>query len=286
MTITLANNPGGSTLGGTTTATAVDGVATFSGLTLNNVGNGYTWRHPSNALTPTTTDPINVITTPTPTPTSPTPTPTSPTPTPTSPTPTPTSPTPTSTSPTPTPTSPTPTPTSPTSTPTPPPTPKIIAEQISAVYLKHNKKGKPIGKPVEEIVLTFSTAMNPGTIDNAGNYQVAWASTKKVKKKVQTVLHPMAVRLGGLRPDEHRRHPGDVGPEDEVRQGGPGHDRLPGFDPGRRRRLPGRRHGLRDLAAGRRHLAGLMRPAAGGSRPAAACLPAPIRGARPAPVPN
>ncbi len=75
----------------------------------------------------------------------------------------------------------------------PPPTPTIIAEQINAVYLKHNKKGKPIGKPVEEIVLTFSTAMNPGTIDNAGNYQVAWASTKKVKRKVQTVLHPMAV---------------------------------------------------------------------------------------------
>ena len=35
--------------------------------------------------------------------------------------------------------------------------------------------------------------MNPGTIDNAGGYQVAWASTKKVKKKVQTVLHPVAV---------------------------------------------------------------------------------------------
>ena len=31
----LANNPGGATLGGTLTATASDGVATFSGLTLN-----------------------------------------------------------------------------------------------------------------------------------------------------------------------------------------------------------------------------------------------------------
>src|SRR5262249_23818981 len=56
-----------------------------------------------------------------------------------------------------------------------------------------NKKGKGIGKPVEEFVLTFSTAMNAGTIGNAGNYQVAWASTRKVKRKLQTTLHPVAV---------------------------------------------------------------------------------------------
>jgi hypothetical protein len=35
--------------------------------------------------------------------------------------------------------------------------------------------------------------MNTGTIDNAGNYQVAWASTKRVKRKVQRVLHPVPV---------------------------------------------------------------------------------------------
>ena len=34
MTVALANNPGGATLGGTLTATALDGVATFSGLSL------------------------------------------------------------------------------------------------------------------------------------------------------------------------------------------------------------------------------------------------------------
>ena len=197
VTIALANNPGGSALGGTKTVTAVNGVATFSNLTLNNPGNDYTFRVSSNALTPIITGGIDVTSSSTPTPTSPTPTPTSPTPTPTSPTPTPTSPTPTPTSPTPTPTTPTPTPTSPTTTPTPtptaPPTPAIVAERIVLAYLKHNKKGKPIGKPVVEVALTFSTAMNPGSLDNAGNYQVSWASTKKVKKQVRTILHPIAV---------------------------------------------------------------------------------------------
>src|SRR5262249_45970283 len=55
------------------------------------------------------------------------------------------------------------------------------------------KKGKGIGKKVVQLTFTFSTAMNPGTIANAGAYQVAWVSTKKVKKRVQTVPHPVAV---------------------------------------------------------------------------------------------
>ena len=38
----IAANPGGSTLGGTTTVTASGGVATFANLTLNKVGDGYT----------------------------------------------------------------------------------------------------------------------------------------------------------------------------------------------------------------------------------------------------
>ena len=227
VTVTLANNPGGSTLGGTTTVTAVNGVATFSDLTLNNAGNDYTLLVESNALTPTPTGGINVTSASSPSPTSPSPTspsptspsptspsPTSPSPTspsPTSPSPTspsPTSPSPTSPSPTsPSPTSPSPTSPSPTSpsptSPSPPPTtptstpaptiPQLVTYQISSAYLKHNKKGKPIGKPVVELVFTFSAAMNPGTINNPGDYQVAWASTKKVKKQVQTVFHPVAV---------------------------------------------------------------------------------------------
>jgi streptogramin lyase len=42
VTLALANNPGGATLGGTLTATASGGVATFSGLTLTKAGAGYT----------------------------------------------------------------------------------------------------------------------------------------------------------------------------------------------------------------------------------------------------
>ena len=42
ITLALAANPGGSTLGGTVTVNAVNGVATFSTLTLNKAGTGYT----------------------------------------------------------------------------------------------------------------------------------------------------------------------------------------------------------------------------------------------------
>jgi streptogramin lyase len=42
VTVALANNPGGSTLGGPLTVTASNGVATFSGLSLNKTGSGYT----------------------------------------------------------------------------------------------------------------------------------------------------------------------------------------------------------------------------------------------------
>src|SRR5207248_2212056 len=60
VTIALQNNPGGSTLGGTLTVTASNGVATFSGLTLNNPGNGYSLVVSSNGLTSAITTPFNV----------------------------------------------------------------------------------------------------------------------------------------------------------------------------------------------------------------------------------
>ena len=41
LTVALVNNPGASTLGGNLTVQAVNGVATFSNLTLNNPGLGY-----------------------------------------------------------------------------------------------------------------------------------------------------------------------------------------------------------------------------------------------------
>jgi hypothetical protein len=42
VTVALGNNPGGATLGGTLTATVVNGVATYSDLTLSQPGTGYT----------------------------------------------------------------------------------------------------------------------------------------------------------------------------------------------------------------------------------------------------
>ncbi|MFI5457824.1 MAG: DUF6923 family protein [Isosphaerales bacterium] len=62
VTIALGTNPGGSSssLGGTVTVPAVNGVATFSGLTLNNAGNGYTLRISGGVPTPATTNPFDV----------------------------------------------------------------------------------------------------------------------------------------------------------------------------------------------------------------------------------
>jgi hypothetical protein len=60
VTIALGNNPGGSTLGGTLTVAVVDGVATFSNLTLNNPGTGYTLTVRSSGLTRATTNAFNV----------------------------------------------------------------------------------------------------------------------------------------------------------------------------------------------------------------------------------
>jgi hypothetical protein len=51
VTLALGNNPGGGTLSGTTTVTMVAGVATFSSLSLNKTGTGYTLVASSSGLT-------------------------------------------------------------------------------------------------------------------------------------------------------------------------------------------------------------------------------------------
>jgi hypothetical protein len=61
VTLELVTNSGGSILGGTTIAPVVNGVATFSGLTLNNPGSGYTLMVSSNGLTSALTTPFNVV---------------------------------------------------------------------------------------------------------------------------------------------------------------------------------------------------------------------------------
>jgi len=55
VTVALASNPGGATLGGTLTVNAVNGVATFSNLTLNQPATGYTLQVNSGSLPPATT---------------------------------------------------------------------------------------------------------------------------------------------------------------------------------------------------------------------------------------
>jgi hypothetical protein len=60
VTLALASSPSGAALGGTVQATAVSGIATFSGLTLNIASSGYTLRATSNSLTPATTTAITI----------------------------------------------------------------------------------------------------------------------------------------------------------------------------------------------------------------------------------
>jgi hypothetical protein len=60
VTVALANNPGGSTVGGTLTVKAVNGVADFRDLTLDEPGSGYTLQATSSGLSPVTTNPFNV----------------------------------------------------------------------------------------------------------------------------------------------------------------------------------------------------------------------------------
>jgi len=63
VAVALLNNPGGATLGGIVTTTVQNGVATFSGLTLNNAGIGYTLQVSTNGLTAANTNAFNVQTT-------------------------------------------------------------------------------------------------------------------------------------------------------------------------------------------------------------------------------
>jgi hypothetical protein len=61
VTLALANNPGGATLGGGLTVMASGGTATFSGLTLDRGGSGYTLQVTSSGLTGTLSSGFGVI---------------------------------------------------------------------------------------------------------------------------------------------------------------------------------------------------------------------------------
>lgn len=63
ITLRIGNNPGGATLGGQFTRNAENGVATFSDLTLDKVGDGYTLTASASGLPDVTSDPFNVTAT-------------------------------------------------------------------------------------------------------------------------------------------------------------------------------------------------------------------------------
>ena len=60
VSVAFANNPAGATLGGTLSVTPSQGVAIFSGLTINKVGSGYTLQVNSNGLSSAVTGAFNV----------------------------------------------------------------------------------------------------------------------------------------------------------------------------------------------------------------------------------
>jgi hypothetical protein len=60
VSVAIASNPGGGTLSGTTTVTAVSGVATFPNLSINKAGTGYTLAASDGALTGATSNAFNI----------------------------------------------------------------------------------------------------------------------------------------------------------------------------------------------------------------------------------
>ncbi len=66
VTVAIGTNPAAGTLGGTQTVAAVGGVATFSTLTIDNLGTGYTLVASASGLTGATSVPFNITTTPPP----------------------------------------------------------------------------------------------------------------------------------------------------------------------------------------------------------------------------
>ena len=57
---------------------------------------------------------------------------------------------------------------------------------------KTNKKGKPTGKAIlTGFALEFSASLTTASAENPTNYQLDTITTKKVKKKVTTILHPI-----------------------------------------------------------------------------------------------
>ncbi len=227
VTITLANNPGGSTLGGTTTATAVDGVATFSGLTLNNVGNGYTLQASSNALTPTTTDPINVITDSDADPDEPHADPDEPHADPDEPHADPDEPHADPDEPHADPDEPHADPDEPHVDPDAPADPAGHRRADQPGLSEAQQEGQADRQAGRRRRIDVQHGDEPGDDRQCGRLPGGMGVHEEGQEEGPDGPAPDDRAVGDRRSHEHRRHAGDGGPEDEVRQGGPGHRSFP-----------------------------------------------------------
>ena len=80
----------------------------------------------------------------------------------------------------------------------------VIGEQ-PLFHRKLNKKGKPAGKAVlSGFTLDFGVPLNSAAASNAANYQVDTVTTKKVKKVVEHILHPITKFTGLVYSGERR----------------------------------------------------------------------------------
>ena len=69
----------------------------------------------------------------------------------------------------------------------------MITSEQPVFARKLNKKGKPTGKPIlSGFTLDFGVALNAGAAQNRANYLVDTVTTKTVRHKKQTILHPIA----------------------------------------------------------------------------------------------
>ncbi len=84
----------------------------------------------------------------------------------------------------------TPTPTSP--TPTSTPTPVMVIGEQPVFERKLNKHGKPVGKAVlTGFTLEYSTPLDVAAVTDPGNYELMSITTRKVKKSLDRVEHPI-----------------------------------------------------------------------------------------------
>ena len=76
--------------------------------------------------------------------------------------------------------------------PTPTPTPAMIIGEQPVFRRKLNKHGNPVGKAVlTGFTLDFNTSIGATAASNPANYELDRITTKKVRKSLERILHPI-----------------------------------------------------------------------------------------------